>query len=156
MSLTIENLSVTLLPFIISAGYPKCCQTHDLKVAGESSMVILAFSNIILPASFSSSSSFPSPALGSGRQDVAKAHYCRHRSQIEVWIAHKDRFLTQQEISSSLISRDPVARDLVTPLIRSNVFCSLLLMKFSWSNNFHLSIIQTVYYQIKQSVHRGF
>ena len=80
-------LSVTLLPFIISAGYPKCCQTDDLKVAGASSMVIPVFSDVILAAccfpSFSSSSSFPSPSLGSGRLDVANAHYFPHRSQVE-------------------------------------------------------------------------
>ena len=33
-------LSVTLSPFIISAGKPKCCHTNDLKVAGGSSIVI--------------------------------------------------------------------------------------------------------------------
>ena len=84
-------------PFIISAGYPKCCQTNDLKVAGASSTVIRVFSDVILAAyggflcfpSFPSS--FPSPSLGSGRLDVAKAHYCPYRPQIEVWIAHKSR-----------------------------------------------------------------
>ena len=95
----VRVLSVTLLPFIISAGYPKCCQTNHLKVAGASSTVIRVFSDVILAAygcfpcfpSFSSSSSFPSPSLGSGRLDVAKAHYCPYRPQIEVWIAHKSR-----------------------------------------------------------------
>ena len=62
-------------------------------MAGASSTVIPVFSDVILAAccfpSSSSSSSFPSPALGSGRLDVAKAYYCPHRSQIEVWIAHK-------------------------------------------------------------------
>ena len=46
---------------------------------------------ILAACCFSSSSSFPSPSLGSGRLDLAKAHYCPHRSQIEVWIAHKSR-----------------------------------------------------------------
>ena len=95
----VRVLSVTLLPFIISAGYPKCCQTNHLKVAGASSTVIRVFSDVILAAygcfpcfpSFSSSSSFPSPTLGSGSLDVAKAHYCPYRPQKEVWIALKSR-----------------------------------------------------------------
>ena len=101
-SYIVRVLSVTLLPFITSSGDPKCCQTNDLKVA--SSALIPVFSHVILAACSSSSSS---PSLGSGRLDVAKAHYCPHRSQIS-----RDRFLTWWEISSSLISRD-----LLTPLI---------------------------------------
>ena len=91
----VRVLSVTLLPFIISAGYPKCCQTNDLKFAGASTTVILVFSAILAVydcfRGFPSSSAFPSPSLGSCSLDVAKAHYGPHRTQIEVWIAQKSR-----------------------------------------------------------------
>ncbi len=33
-------LSVTLSPFLISTGKPKCCHTNDLNVAGGSSILI--------------------------------------------------------------------------------------------------------------------
>ena len=106
---TVHVLSVTLMPFVISAGYPKCCQTNDLKVAGASSMVIRYFHSGCLPSSSSSSS------LGSGRLDVPKVTNRSLDSSQVSW----DRFLLTQLEISSLISRY-----LVTPLlfIHSTIF----------------------------------
>ena len=56
------------------------------------------FRTQLMAAFDASPASPPSPPLlfhllflGSGRLDVAKAHYCPHRRQIEVWMAHKSR-----------------------------------------------------------------
>ncbi len=53
-------LSVTLSPFLISTGKPKCCHTNDLNVAGGSSILISPSRSIMLTSQLTTRQLFTS------------------------------------------------------------------------------------------------
>ncbi len=52
--------SVTLSPFLISTGKPKCCHTNDLNVAGGSSILISPSRSIMLTSQLTTRQLFTS------------------------------------------------------------------------------------------------
>ncbi len=56
----VSVLSVTLLPFLISTGKPKCCHINDLNVAGGSSILISPSRSIMLTSQLTTRQLFTS------------------------------------------------------------------------------------------------
>ncbi len=71
-------LSVTLSPFLISTGKPKCCHTHYLNVAGGSSILISPSRSIMLTSELTTRQLSPRREISS-RFNLARSRKTRSR-----------------------------------------------------------------------------
>ncbi len=75
-------LSVTLSPFLISTGKPKCCHTNDLNVAGGSSILISPSRSIMLTSQLTTRQLFTSTRnLVASNSDQAVLNDCSLHKQ---------------------------------------------------------------------------